>query len=322
MEPQRRLLMIIGFFVAMGTVRAGLWLFTPAPDRGDFEVPGVIGEVEAPEVVVIFRGIEPRETFRLSPTEGARRSFRLTTWDESSSVTEGTTLARSSAEARIDVDGRVKEVRDDGAFEWRWEVDAVEVVHFEAEGEMADKGQGFAIEELEGLEGTAVVDNQGYVLRSSLDGGGKNAPKELRQHVARVLSEPSPHLPDEPIGERAIWEVRRVEQVQGVATAIVQRFELMKASGDRIELREKTSATAERQTITTLAAFGMEVLSADVIEFAAKGSGDWVFELDGALAWRGEGWSEQATDLELAFSGLPIVLHVLVKTEVALDPLP
>lgn len=308
--------MILGTFAFVATFKLGIWLFAPAEETGDYDVDGSFGEVRPPEVALITRGIEPREALRLGPEAGVTRRFRMTTRDQvrASAVTE--TLSDTHLESTLEVRGKVKDVLPDGSFEWSWKVTGVEVLASSSTGKLGNPEQRRLVEGLGGLRGASWVDPRGLILHSSLDGGGRGSNKDMRQSVARALGEPTVHLPREPVGERAIWEVRRHEVRQGIELEAVERYELMHHRGDRLELKVTARATAEPQDVAGI--FG-DLLHTELSSYRAEGGGEWTFDLGGGLEVVGEGWRDEELEMEQSFQGLPIAVGMRTGSELFLD---
>lgn len=316
MGTKRRVWMILGAVAFVVTFKLMLWLFAPAQDTGYYDTAGSLGELHPPDIVLITRGIEPREPLRLRPEAGVVRRFRLTSADtmRASAVTE--TLSDTELESALTVRGRIDRVHDDGSFDWSWKVTGAEVLSSSSTGKLANPEGRRLMEGLKGLKGTSVVDDRGFVLRSSLDGGGRDSNMDLRQAVARALCEPTVHLPDEPIGERAIWEVHRREVRQGIEMEAVERYELMQRRGHDLVLTMRLTATAGHQEID---AFFGDVLRTELTSYESEGGGEWTFSLGGDLSATGQGWRDEDVRMEQSFQGLPIQVGMASRSEVSLD---
>jgi hypothetical protein len=314
-----RLYLILGTVAALLTFKVGLWLFSPDADPGDYAVEGVIGEVQPPEVTLITRGIEPREALRYEPEPGADRRFVMASSDtvQVRAVTEN--LGDTTFEVRVETRGTIQERLDDGRFRYRWKVKDVEVLRADSSGPLGAPGQRTELLGLKGLRGESLVDPRGLVLRSSLDGGGKGAGKELRQGFARALSEPVLLLPEQEVGERAIWEVRRTEVRNGVDMELVERYELMERKRDRLVLVGTIRGTAPEQT---LASFGGDVIQTRLRTFEAKGEGEMTTWLDGGLDSEGRIWTDQDMGLEQDMGGLPITIRLTTRSDLVVERLP
>ena len=309
--------MIVGTLVFVLTFKAGVWLFTPDEETGHYDVQGSFGELRPPEVVLITRGIQPREALRLAPEDGATRRYAMTSRDQIRATAVTETLSATELESVLEVRGRIRQVAPDGSFDWRWKVTDVEVVTSSSTGQLANPEQRRLVEGLAGLRGSSRLDARGFVLWSTLDGGGGGSNRELRQGVARALGEPTVHLPDEPVGERAIWEVHRREVRQGIEMEVTERYELMERRGDRLRLTVRLRATAAPQEVDAL--FG-DLLRTELTAYRAEGGGEWTFDLDGGLDVRGEGWRDEDLSMEQSFQGLPIVVGMETRSEALLDP--
>lgn len=318
MSARRIFWLIAAGISATLTVKVGLWACGPAGDRGDFDVQGRHGELRAPEVALITRGIEPREALRLAPREGAVRRWTIRSREDARLDTAGERVSKSEIEYALDVRGRVGDVGDDGSFAWRWKVVAARVLSSRSEGRLGNPGQATRVASLEGLRGTSIVDPRGFVLRSTLDGGGGDAGRELRQGVAHVLGEPTLHLPAEAVGERAIWEVRRRDVRQGIEVEEVERYELMERSRDRLEIRLRSRGSAEPQGIDE---FLGGLMATTLQSYSSEGHGDWTFAIEGSLDLGGEGGREERLLAEQSFQGLPMAIEVTTRAEISIDPL-
>ena len=316
MNGKRRVWLILGALAFALTFKVGGWLFTPAGETGHYEVQGSLGELEPPEVVLLTRGIAPREQLRLAPRPGARHRFKMTSRDHIRATAVTETLSQTELESALDVRGRIKDVLPDGSIEWSWKVKGVEVVTSTSTGKLGNPEQRRLVQGLAGLRGTSTVDPRGFVLRSSLDGGGGDSNRELRQAVARALGEPTLHLPQEPVGERAIWEVHRREVRQGIEMESVERYELIHRRGDQLEVTVRLQATAGRQEVE---AFLGDVLRTELASYEAEGGGRWTFDLGAGLAAEGEGWRDENLVMEQSFQGLPIVVGMETRSEAFLD---
>ncbi len=313
---KRRVWLIVGAVAFVLTFKVMLWAFTPAEETGYFDVDGALGEVGPPRVELITRGIEPREPLRLAPEPDSQRRFRWTSTERMRVDAVGEGLADTELEVVLEVRGRIREVYEDGSFDWSWKVTGVEVPRAESHGELANPEQRRLAEGLKGLRGRSLIDDRGFVLHSSLDAGGRGSNRELRQVIAVALGEPAVHLPEQPVGERAIWEVHRTVVRQGIEMESTERYELMRRHKGDLEVRAKGTATAGAQEVD---AFFGDVLRTELTSYRASGGGDWTFSLDGALQATGQGWRDEELDVEQSFQGLPIQVGLESHSETSLE---
>jgi hypothetical protein len=317
--PSRRLSILFASLLAGVIVQIGLYLFKPAPDRGDFDVDGGFGYLEEPRIELLYAGLEPRSELRLHPTPG-RREFQLTMWNEMSG---GDALLGVTADTEVQLRVRawIEDVQDDGTFTWRWKVLDADVVKASVEGQMVRPATGDLLGALTGLTGYSVVAARGFVLRSVLQGGGKESSPALRQAVAQLLQEPSLHLPAEPVGERAIWTVHRRERRDGAVVVAADRFELQTLRGDQLDVTVKGTETALPQLLAEDRLLTLINMKTELVRLRGDGGGEWTFALDGQLTISGGGWLDRTSDLRIGLSGLQQELRLSVQRATAIDPL-
>jgi len=314
-KPMRRLYMILGALAAWAVIHFGLGIFGSPGGPGNYAVQGTFGDLEPPELTLVTPGIQPRSPLRLAPRPGTSRRFTVTHWSDGSRSAEGRSLSSSAVELRLEVKGKVGRLAADGSFPWSWKVARAELVKSEAEGPSVERGWGPELAKLGGLRGRSRLDERGFVLESRLRGGGKRASPSVRQEVAAFLGEPLAMLPEEPIGERAIWEVRRRVSRGGVELEQVDRYELMQRDVHRVELKLRSRSHARPQPVDLP---GAQLLSTDLKELVGRGGGSWTLSLTGALDWVGEGWTEQELRLEQSFQGLPLSVESTERSDVVI----
>ncbi len=310
-------MLIIAALVAGLVVEVGFQVQRPGPEGGSFDVVGGFAYMEEPSIEVKYAGLEPRSELRYRPTAG-KQEFRLTLWNETSG---GSSALGIEAETQVDLQirGQIKDVLEDGSFTWRWKVLEATVVNAEVEGELIAPEQADLLSGLKGLKGWSQLDDRGFVLRSVLQGGGRGASEELRHGLAQVLQEPMVHLPQEPIGDRAVWSVHRRDLREGADVSAVDRFEIADLDDEFVRVTVRSKETAETQIVAEGRFLNLLSMSTELVAHRGKGGGKWTFGLQGQLAVSGEGWLDRTSDLIVGLSGLESQLVLTSRSETAID---
>lgn len=300
-------------------IEVGVQVFKPAPAGGEFDVAGGFGAVEAPRVEVIYAGLSPRSEVRYRAAAGTRE-FRLTLWNH---TTGGDGAMGIDAETQVDlrVRAQIRDVQDDGSFTWRWKVLEATVVSAEVAGPAGPSDQTGLLRSLKGLKGFSVLDDRGFVRRSVLSGGGRGATAELRHGLAQVLQEPMLHLPQVPIGERAVWTVHRRDQRDGATVSASDRYEVADLAAEAVGVTVRSKETAPEQVLADGRFLHLLSTNTELIAHRGSGGGTWSFGLTGTLPVTGEGWLDRESELMVGLSGLEQELTLAVRSETAIDAL-
>lgn len=202
-----------------------LWACDDAPDEAAVEPTEeepedttddvATGEVEAAEVSLLDAGTEPRETLRLDPEEGMETTATLGFEEEivAGAEADAGPPQAGTIELRLEV---VSVSGGESRIAFTYEEVAID-------GQPADAGNPLA-----GIEGELVLDE-----RSRLIGTTPSAQGLDQLPVA---------LPEEPVGEGAIWEITTPDIFELPATE-TRRVELVALDGDEYQL--EVTATTE-----------------------------------------------------------------------------
>ena len=250
-----------------------------------------------PEVHVLFHGIEPKTELRLSPEPGSRQTFDVVVRETATTRTMMESPSRVDWGATLTAEGRVVEVAADGRVHWRYRVEKARVTSDLSEGTFAPTDWAEAVRSVKGWRRDIWLDGRGYVLESTQRGGRKaqGSGVGLRQLLDRTLGEPTVHLPEEPVGKFAIWEVRRDAYDGEVVAHVVDRFELTDIDGGRLVMEMTDAATADEQVIAVGSC--PDAGEAELLSYARQGGGEWTFQIEGAMGPSGNGWTK--TDVSL-----------------------
>jgi len=252
-----------------------------------------------PEVHVLYHGVEPRSAMRLSPEPGGWRTYELSLLETAtlSSALEGRTDAEWGA--LLTVEGRVVSVEDGGRVHWRYRVVDTAVTSAESSGALSPEQWKGAVGSIDGFCADVRLDPRGFVQESTRRGNdllpGTPA-SSLAQLLDLTFGEPVAHLPAEPVGRFAVWEVRRKAYDGEIVTNTVDRFELTGIEGGRMTVELKDSATADEQLVGE--GGGSGALQSRVVEYSRRGEGEWTFGIDGALSLAGSGWTRTEVSLQ------------------------
>ncbi len=305
--------LLLGAVVA-GAVVELTFLFYKAPaDGGEFDVEGGFGTLEDPRFEITYAGLAPRRALRLAPAEG-KRDFRLVLWSES----EGMGIeARTQVE--LGVRATVADVQPDGSFRYGWKIRSADVVEASASGDLIEPEQAGLLAGLKGLKGVSVLDDRGYVLRSTLLGGGTDAPAELRHGIAQGLQEPTLHLPEAPVGEKAVWKLHRFDVRDGVEVRSTDRYEITDLDDDAVTVTIRTTETAARQRLDEVRMMNLMTITSTLKRLDGTGGGTWTFGLTDQLPTTGEGWLDRTTQMIVSLSGLEQDVELAVRSETAIE---
>ena len=290
---------------------AGFALFAPdarAPD------PSLWATVSGPELRVAFGGIGDRAPLRYRPEAGARSRRELWMMENGRSEAGPELLTDSTWEARLAVDCRVREIGADGSIRFTWQVDDVEVLRADSKGRLPGLALREALEALDGLEGESLLDERGLVLSSSTKGGGSPGAlgPALRVAVERILAEPVPPLPVEPLGERAEWDVRRTTLDGGARTEWTERWKLLEEQPGRWGLQATLVGEGEAPRVGLPGGGEAGVAT-------HEGSGAWSLDLR-TLAMEGEGTARSEGRSSILLGPAPVEILSSSSSELRLRP--
>lgn len=135
-----------------------------------------------------------------------------------------------------------------------------------------------AIEQLEGMTGSALVDDRGLnqVLDMKMPAGMLPQMRQIMDSAARGIDQVSTPLPVEPVGPGARWELRQTIAQSGIRLAQVTLFELVELDGDRGRVRATVTQRAEPQTMTLP---GMTEGSARLMTLTSRGTNEIQLDL-------------------------------------------
>ena len=283
-------------------------------------------------VRVAFAGIEPRSELRLTLEDGhheevaigLRREVRTTKQAGASALPGGL----QAAEGGVELDRLRKGVGvpPDGTRELglvlELEVESVEGDRVTVEWEVArtdvrgatDPAWDEAVEGLERLRGTTVLQRTGETIEASMQGArwGSSEQATLNHAVRRLMAEPAPVLPQDEVGHGAVWEVTREMTDGAVVTEQVQRYEVTEL--DRtIGLRERARAELVRA-----GSLGGSVVEVGMVGLDLGGVGSW--SLDPArIVATGEASSTTTSAVSVGLGLATVDLVTVTKLELVVE---
>lgn len=309
--------MMLGSAVATLTAIVGLRLFQPGPPPLD---AARWATIEEPGTRVLFSGISPKVKQAYRPTPGTRADLRLDLREAGSAEFAGETVFELDGGARLDVRTWIDGVDEAGNIAWRWRVRKAEVTADHVSGQLPSNAWRASVKALKGMKGSSRLDPQGYVLESTRSGGGQTAlDANLSMEVERILREPVPHLPDRAVGERAMWEVRRVVLNDGVPTEITETWKLAAVDDGVWELEAGVVAVGGGGD-DPVEMPGFE--GATALEQRTEGGGAWRLAAHGDLIMDGEAWTSSEGGIDPGITGMErLVMQLSSEGEVAIRPL-
>lgn len=307
--------MLLGSGIATVTALVGIAVLKPGPAPLD---PARWATLEEPSVEVKFAGIQPREVRSYQPIAGTRSDLEVTLIQGGSASVAGQSLLDLEGEATLSVRTWIDAVEADGSIRYRWKVRGVDVGPHRVGGQLPADAWTRSVRDLKGLRGESLLDGQGYVLESSVSGGGPGSPAvNLGVEVRRMLQEPVPHLPDVAIGERAEWTVSRVVRNDGMPTTLLQRWKLMELDDDAWTLEVSLQGSGEPGD-HGLGLPGFE--SSAVLAQTLEGEGAWTVGARSDLALDGSGWSRSEGGIDPGVTTeLPGMASMVLRLETEAD---
>ena len=214
----------------------------------------------------------------------------------------------SEREASLLVRLRVREA-DVDTVTLAWDVRTAEVVG------ASDAAWDESVERAGAMKGATRLHRSGLPVEASVKGARRG--DELAILLGRLMAEPGPVRPEEPLGHGAIWEVEREQTDGGVVTRQTERYEVVDTPPDGLRLRLRESGTLLAGALDRGTA--LQAFEPTVDRYEAVGRGE--------LAWRTdriavEGSVDARTVVQTTLSYGPSTMGLATTTELGLTLTP
>ena len=270
-----------------------------------------------PEVVLLDAGAGDLRPLRLRPEPGDEQTLVVNAASAFSSTlaeVPGPTAEMPTTRRRVEL--VVEKVGPDGAIVLGMRAFALELHPREGETgsrEKLDRANRATARALEGAHGEALLHEQGFVLRVSLElplagDPAERVPEQEGERFARqlqgsflgALDGALPALPEEPVGTGARWAVTQQGEQDGKVTREEVEYEIVGLDDRRLDLAFRFVRSAPPQAIALPG--GQQ---AQVLGLAGSGEGELHLDLARALPTAGRMSSTSTWELESRVEGEP-----------------
>lgn len=270
----------------------------------------------SPQIQVLSQGVNPRQVLQFRPQVNTRRTLTVTLNQDVALQMMGRSLPKMAVPPIVmTMDTEITKVEADGTTHYRFEYTEIDVQASDQANPTLVSVLKSRLAELEGLNGTIVMDAQGHTRSSQLD-----LPDDLDANTRQILTqlgqamqEMSAPLPTVAIGPGAQWRVRQTPTLNGIAITQVSTFELVRLENGQAVLDVALTQTAANQTIN-VGALGNR--QATLKRLQAEGQGQTVLNLTDPLGARSQLTLQSTSEMEVAVPGLSNAMPLTMQSDI------
>jgi len=254
--------------VGLVALSAGLFVIAcggnSAPPKEDFPALG-----QPAKIKILSAGEGAKAPLRWKPKAGIGERMSMVL-DTKMDISAGGQSMPMNLSMRMDMDGRVLDVKDDGS-------STVSMTVTDASMEMPGMPGGadaadMVRDMLKGMTIEATMDSRGTMTGSKVS-GGSDLMAQMTDQMDDSLDQMAIPFPEEPVSVGAKWQALTTQESNGMKVRMVATYELVKLEGDLGEVKMSIQQFADAQTMD------MNGVSADLKGLKSTGTGSMEFDL-------------------------------------------
>lgn len=207
-----------------------------------------------PTVRLLESGSEPKQKLRFVVKKGSvNKGTIITKMEMNISFGDRNPQRITNPPIKVVMSARVTETRNDGTIKYEFNLDKADAINDGSVPEQMVSGIRDALRSVEGIKGYEVVTDRGYSqdVSFSLPQNINPQVKEVMENMKNSLAKMSAPLPEEPVGQGAIWEVDNELLQNGVRINQRVIYKLKQCSEKRCKIDIELKQTAGKQIMTS-----------------------------------------------------------------------